>query len=417
MEIYKVGGAVRDRRLGLAVVDTDWVVVGATPEEMLAKGFQQVGKDFPVFLHPQTHEEYALARTERKVAPGYKGFTVHAAPDVTLEQDLQRRDLTINAMAETPDGRLIDPFGGAEDLSRRVLRHISPAFAEDPVRILRVARFAARFIPHGFHIAPETLALMRNMVTAGEVDSLVPERVWSEMQRALGEDAPSGFFYTLRDCGALARLFPEIDRLFGVPQPPKHHPEVDCGVHTLMVVDQAARLSRDNRVRFAALMHDVGKGQTPRELWPRHVGHHERSVTLVEGLCKRLRVPRDYRDLAVLTARYHGHVHRAAELRPGTMWELLHNADAWRRPERFEQFLLACQADAQGRTGHEDRPYPQADVLRRVRRAADAVDSSVLVTQGLSGQALGEALRRLQIDAIAAVMAGAGLDDGSGGSG
>ncbi len=417
MEIYKVGGAVRDERLGLAVVDTDWVVVGATPEAMLAKGFQQVGKDFPVFLHPHTHEEYALARTERKVAPGYKGFTVHAAPDVTLEEDLRRRDLTINAMAETADGRLIDPFGGAEDLRRRVLRHVSPAFAEDPVRILRVARFAARFIPRGFHIANETLVLMRDMTAAGEVDALVPERVWNEMLRALGEDRPAGFFQTLRDCGALARLFPEIDQLFGVPQPPQHHPEVDCGIHTLMVVDQAARLSPDTRVRFAALMHDLGKGQTPREMWPRHVGHEERSVTLVEGLCKRLRVPRDYRDLAVLTARYHGHVHRAAELRPGTLWEVLHGTDAWRRGQRFEQFLLACQADAQGRTGFEHRAYPQADILRRAQRAAGAVDGAALAAEGLTGQALGEALRRLRIDAISAALAGRSPDTGNGDSG
>ncbi len=412
MDIYKVGGAVRDRRLGLAVVDTDWVVVGATPEEMLAKGFQQVGKDFPVFLHPQTHEGYALARTERKVAPGYKGFTVHAAPDVTLEEDLRRRDLTINAMAEASDGRLIDPFGGAQDLDRRVLRHVSPAFTEDPVRILRVARFAARFIPRGFHIAPETLVLMRDMVAAGEVDALVPERVWNEMQRALGEDRPAGFFQTLRDCGALARLFPEIDRLFGVPQPPQHHPEVDCGIHTLMVVDQAARLSPDNRVRFAALMHDLGKGRTPPEMWPRHAGHEERSVTLVGKLCKRLRAPHDYRDLAVLTARYHGHVHRAGELRPGTLWEVLHNADAWRRPERFEQFLLACQADAQGRTGFADRPYPQADILRRAQPAAGAISGAALAAQGVSGPALGEALRRLQIDAISAALVDRGRDGG-----
>jgi tRNA nucleotidyltransferase (CCA-adding enzyme) len=405
MEIYKVGGAVRDKRLGLPVVDTDWVVVGGTPEEMLDAGYRQVGREFPVFLHPRTHEDYALARTERKVAPGYKGFTVHAAPDVTLEQDLRRRDLTINAMAETPDGRLIDPFGGAADLRRRVLRHVSPAFREDPVRILRVARFAARFIPRGFHIAPETVTLMRDMVTAGEVDALVPERVWNEMLRALGEDKPAGFFQALRDCGALARLFPEIDALFGVPQPPEHHPEVDCGVHTLMVVDQAARLSSDARVRFAALMHDLGKGQTPPALWPRHSGHEERSVTLVRAVCKRLRAPRDFLDLAVLTARYHGHVHRAGELRPATVWEVLHKTDAWRRQERFEAFLMACQADAGGRTGYEDRPYPQAVLLRRAARAAAAVDGAALAAQGLSGGALGEALRRLQIDAIDAACA------------
>lgn len=403
MEVYKVGGAVRDKRLGLAVVDTDWVVVGATPEQMTAQGFRQVGRDFPVFLHPQTREEYALARTERKTGPGYKGFEVHAAPDVTLEEDLRRRDLTINAMAETPEGRLIDPFGGERDLREHLLRHVSPAFVEDPVRILRVARFAARFMPLGFRVAPPTLELMRHMVESGEVEALVPERVWNELQRALAENRPSGFFEVLRACGALARLFPEIDRLYGVPQPPEHHPEVDCGVHTMMVVDQAARLTGDTQVRFAALLHDLGKGETPRDQWPRHAGHEGRSVTLVQQLCRRLRAPRGYRDLALLVARYHGHVHRAAELRPGTLWDVLHGVDAFRRPERFEQFLLACRADAQGRPGYEDTPYPQADRLRAALAAAGAVSAAALAGQGVTGPALGEALRQAQIAAIARV--------------
>lgn len=400
MHIYKVGGAVRDRLLGLPVQDTDWVVVGATPEEMLSRGYQQVGREFPVFLHPETHEEYALARTERKVGPGYKGFTVHAAPDVSLEEDLRRRDLTINAMAETPDGELIDPFGGAADLRQRLLRHVSPAFVEDPVRILRVARFAARFIPRGFHIAPDTMALMQRMVDAGEVDALVPERVWNELERALGEERPSGFFEVLRQCGALARLFPELDRLYGVPQPPQHHPEVDCGVHTMLVVDEAARLSPERSVRFAALLHDLGKGETPADQWPQHIGHEERSVKLVEQLCRRLRVPREYRDLAVIVARYHGHVHRAAELRPATLWDVLHKTDAFRRPQRFGQFLLACQADAQGRPGYEDRPYGQAGIMTRALTAANAVDGAALAAQGFTGEALGRELRRRQIAAI-----------------
>ena len=406
MKAYIVGGAVRDRLLGLPVKDRDWVVVGATAadvEAMIARGYRPVGQDFPVFLHPDTHEEYALARTERKVAAGYKGFTVQATPEVSLEDDLRRRDLTINAMAEDTDGALIDPYGGRDDLHARALRHVSEAFAEDPVRILRVARFAARFAPLGFAVAPETNALMRQMVDAGEADALVPERVWQELRRALGEPRPSAFFEVLRDCGALVRLFPEIARLWGVPQPPQHHPEIDTGVHTMMVLESAARLSDDTRIRFAALVHDLGKGTTPPEQWPRHIAHEERSVRLVEELCARYRIPNDYRDLAVLVARHHGQVHRAEELRPGTVLELLEAADAFRRPERFEQFLRACEADSRGRTGFEDSVFTQGLYLRRALQTAQAVDAAALNKEGFSGKALGEELARRRTAALAAM--------------
>ncbi|QQS55871.1 MAG: multifunctional CCA addition/repair protein [Candidatus Competibacteraceae bacterium] len=400
MEIYLVGGAVRDELLERPVRERDWVVVGATPDELLARGFRSVGKDFPVFLHPDTHEEYALARTERKTAPGYHGFSFHAAPEVTLEADLQRRDLTINAMARDPDGRLIDPYHGARDLEARWLRHVSPAFAEDPVRILRVARFSARYAPLGFRIAPETLDLMRAMVASGEVDHLVPERVWAETVRALGESRPERFIETLRDCDALARIFPELDRLFGVPQPPAHHPEIDTGVHTLMALAQAARLGADTVTRFAVLVHDLGKGATPPEEWPSHRGHEQRGVDLVRSFCQRLRVPNVYRELAVATAHRHMHCHRALELRPQTLLNTLLGLDALRKPQRFEQFLLACEADARGRLGLENRDYPQADLLRRVYQAAAAVPARPLVQQGLSGLALAEALRLERLAAI-----------------
>ncbi len=399
MEIYQVGGAVRDKLLGLPVKDRDWVVVGATPAEMEAQGYKLVGADFPVFLHPQTHEEYALARTERKTAPGYKGFSVHADPGVTLIEDLKRRDLTINAIAESPDGALIDPFDGRADLHNKILRHVSAAFSEDPVRILRVARFAARF--SDFQIAVETRVLMREMVTGGEIDALVPERVWAELERALGELQPSRFFEALRACGALAKLFPELDCLYGVPQPALHHPEIDTGVHVMLVLDQAARLSNDPRVRFAALLHDLGKGATPPHEWPAHHGHEQRSVALVKGLCARLRVPNDYRELAILVAHYHGDCHRAAELRPDTLLRKLEALDALRRPERFEQFLLACEADARGRPGYEDKPYPQADIFRAARNAIATVLSQPLVDAGLKGEAVGHELQRLRIQAIA----------------
>lgn len=409
MEVYLVGGAVRDKRLGLAVSDRDYVVVGATPDEMVAQGFKPVGADFPVFLHPVTREEYALARTERKSGHGYKGFTVYAAPDVTLEDDLRRRDLTINAMAETLDGRLIDPFGGAADLERKILRHVSPAFAEDPVRILRVARFAARFAAGGFRVAEETLALMRQMVASGEVDHLVPERVWNELERALGEDTPSRFFAVLRACDAAARLFPEIDALFGVPQPPRHHPEIDTGVHIMLVVDMATRLSADSRVRFAALMHDVGKGTTPKAELPRHVGHEARGAALIENFCARLRVPNEFRDLAVLVARHHLLCHRLFELRPSTVLELLESLDGFRRPERVAMFSIACEADARGRTGLEDNPYPQRPALLRALDAARAVDTATIAAQlrgkGLTGDTIGARIRERRIGAIRQVMA------------
>src|SRR5580700_10181591 len=345
MQVYLVGGAVRDALLGLAVKEKDWVVVGGTREELLRRKFREVGRDFPVFLHPDTHEEYALARLERKVSPGYRGFTVEFGPEVTLEEDLARRDLTINAIAQSADGALLDPYGGKQDLEARVLRHVSPAFVEDPVRILRVARFAARFAPLGFRVAPETLALMRAMVERREVDALVSERVWQETEKALREPKAAEFFRVLRECGALQPIYPEIDALFGVPQPAQWHPEIDTGLHTLLVLDQAALLSPEPAVRFAALVHDLGKGTTPQDEWPSHRGHEERSVSLIEALANRLRLPGEYRDLAVIVARYHGIVHRAFELKPATILEFLERADAFRRPERFAQALLACEAD------------------------------------------------------------------------
>jgi tRNA nucleotidyltransferase (CCA-adding enzyme) len=400
MQIYKVGGCVRDELLGLPVKDQDWVVVGATPEEMLAAGYKPVGKDFPVFLHPQTHEEYALARTERKTAPGYTGFVFHADADVSLEDDLQRRDLTINAMAETEAGELIDPYHGRDDLKQRLLRHVSPAFMEDPVRILRVARFAARLAAFDFKVADDTLQLMRDMVANGEVDALVPERVWQETVRALGEATPTRFFEVLRDCGALARLFPELDRLYGVPQPEEHHPEIDTGVHTMLVLQQSARLSNDPKVRFAALVHDLGKGITPKAEWPKHVDHEEKGVPLVEELCQRLRVPNDYRDLAILVTRYHLHYHRAAEMEDATFLETLMGLDAFRRPQRFEEFLLACEADSRGRPGYEEQQFDQPTIFRQAFAAAAAIDAGALAQQGLKGDAIAEELAHLRLAAI-----------------
>ncbi len=379
MEIYVVGGAVRDELLGLAVKDRDWVVVGATPQHMLDRGYLQVGQDFPVFLHPQTHEEYALARIERKTAPGYTGFAFHAAPGVTLEQDLMRRDLTVNAMARDAAGTLIDPHGGRADLEARVLRHVAPAFAEDPVRILRVARFAARFAE--FSVAPETLELMRSMVAAGEVDALVAERVWQELARGLMEDRPARMFETLRECGALARLLPELDALWGVPQRADYHPEVDTGVHVMMVIDMAARLGAPLPARFAALTHDLGKGLTPADILPRHHGHEARSVTLLEAVCERLRVPTDCRDVGRLAARYHGDMHRVAELRPETRLTVLERCDALRRPERFEQILLACEADYRGRLGWEERDYVQAETWRAALAAIRGVDAGAIARE------------------------------------
>ncbi|HEY5995234.1 MAG TPA: multifunctional CCA addition/repair protein [Gallionellaceae bacterium] len=396
-QTYCVGGAVRDALLGLTVQDHDWVVVGGTPEGMERLGFKPVGKDFPVFLHPETHEEYALARTERKTARGYKGFAVYAAPDVTLEQDLARRDFTINAMAQSRDGKLIDPYGGEADLRAGVLRHVSPAFAEDPVRILRAARFAARY---GFSVAPETLELMRLMAENGEVDALVPERVWQELARSLMEKSPSRFFTTLRDCGALAKIFPEVDALFGVPQPVQYHPEIDCGVHTMLVLDDAAKNGFALEVRFAALTHDLGKGTTPKDILPRHIGHEERSVDLLLGLCERLRVPNECRDLGHLVARYHGHIHRARELRPNTIVDLLYGCDALRRPERFRQVLQACSSDAHGRTGHEHDLYPQAEFLLTALRAAQEVDAGSIARQCADSNLIAEKVREARIRAV-----------------
>ena len=400
MEIYLVGGAIRDELLNLPVHERDWVVVGSTPDQLLKHGFRPVGKDFPVFLHPETHEEYALARTERKTAPGYHGFSFHAAPEITLEDDLRRRDLTINAMARNADGQLIDPYHGARDLEQRWLRHVSSAFAEDPVRILRLARFSARYAPLGFRVAPETLDLARDMVASGEVDHLVPERVWAETVRALGEARPERFFETLRDCGALARVFPEIDQLFGVPQPPAHHPEIDTGIHTLMALRQAANMGADVVTRFAVLVHDLGKGTTPPEEWPRHHGHEQRGTELVRTFCQRLRVPNMYRELGVATARFHTHSHRALDLRPKTLLNTLMGLDALRKPQRFEQFLLACEADARGRLGMENRDYWQATLMRQIHQAALSVQTRPLIEQGLSGLVLAEALRKKRLEAI-----------------
>jgi tRNA nucleotidyltransferase (CCA-adding enzyme) len=404
MEVYLVGGAVRDGLLGLPVKERDWVVVGATPEAMTDAGYRPVGRDFPVFLHPETKEEHALARTERKIGRGYRGFAVHCAPDVELADDLRRRDLTINAMARDAAGGLIDPYGGQADLEARVLRHVSEAFAEDPVRVLRVARFAARFAPLGFTVAPQTNALMRQMVKAGEVDALVPERVWQETVKALSESAPDAFLQVLRDCGALARVFPEIDRLFGVPQPERWHPEIDTGVHMLLVMRAAARLTPSPRIRFAALMHDLGKGETPSNLWPRHVGHEERSATLLRKLSDRLRVPTDFRHLAELTARWHGIAHRALELRASTILELFEHCDAFRRPERFREFVVACEADFRGRTGWENKPYPEAELLNSALDAASAAALDADERAGLTGEEIGAALKRKRQSAIGASM-------------
>jgi len=379
IEVYLVGGAVRDRLLGLPHEDRDFVVVGATAEDLIGQGFRQVGKDFPVFLHPQTKEEYALARTERKTGPGYRGFRVHAHPGVTLEEDLRRRDLTINALAEDEQGNLIDYYGGRWDLENRVLRHVSPAFAEDPVRLLRVARYAARYSELGFTIADETMALMRVMVEKGETDALVPERVWQELVKALAELEPSRFFDVLRESGALSRLFPEIDRLFGIPQAEKWHPEIDSGIHTLMVLDMAARLSPDPEIRFAALTHDLGKGTTPSEILPHHKGHEGRSLDLIEGLCNRLKAPRRFCELARMVARYHGMAHKIDELHPGTVLDMFQGLDAFRRPERFEQALTAFEADFRGRGGYQERAYPQATRMRRLLATVSSLNVGAIV--------------------------------------
>jgi len=402
MQTYLVGGAVRDRLLGLPVTDRDWVVVGATPKELLAAGYLPVGRDFPVFLHPQTKEEVALARTERKTAPGYHGFAFHAAPDVTLEQDLSRRDLTINAMAQDEAGRLIDPFGGARDLTARVLRHVSSAFGEDPVRILRLARFAARFAD--FSVADETLALARKMVDGGDVDALVAERVWQELSRGLMEPRPSRMFGVLRDCGALARLGPEVDRLWGVPQRADYHPEVDTGAHLMLVLDMAAQFAAPLAVRFACLCHDLGKGTTPADEWPRHVGHEQRSVRLTHALCERWRVPTACRELAVAVAREHGNIHRSGEFGAAALVRLLERCDAFRKPARFDEILFACECDARGRLGFEDAAYPQRTRLLHVLDLAQGCDAGAVaaaaLARGLRGPAVGQAVQQARIAAV-----------------
>jgi tRNA nucleotidyltransferase (CCA-adding enzyme) len=401
VEIYLVGGAVRDKLLGLPVKEQDWVVIGETPDSMEQQGFRSVGKDFPVFLHPKTHEEYALARTERKTAPGYKGFAVHASPDVSLEQDLIRRDLTINAMALTPQGQLIDPYGGQVDLEQRIFRHVSPAFAEDPVRILRIARFAARYHHLGFTLAEETRDLMQSMVAGGEVDHLVPERVWTELFKALGEKSPSAFFHTLKACSALANIFPEIDCLFGVPQPEKYHPEIDTGIHAMLCLEQAAVLSDNPEVRFAALVHDLGKGVTPKADWPHHYGHETLGLTVLEQLCTRLRVPNSFKTLALLVMQYHTHCHRAFELRASTITDMLSTLGAFKPANKLPEFFLACEADAKGRTGLENILYPQAELLSSAAKAAASVDTSTIVNGELKGANIGEAIRLLRIKAVA----------------
>ena len=402
--VYLVGGAVRDDLLGRAHFDHDYVVVGATPADMLALGYKPVGKDFPVFLHPVTGEEYALARTERKTGPGYHGFSFHAAPDVTLEDDLARRDLTINAMARDEAGALVDPYGGEEDLRGRRLRHVSPAFLEDPVRILRVARFLARFAPLGFRIADETMTLMRAMVANGEAAHLVPERVWAETRKALAESAPAAFVRALRECGALAVLFPEVDALYGVPQSPEHHPEIDAGTHLELVMDQCARLAPgDDLAGFCALTHDLGKALTPADELPRHIAHEHRGLVPLQELCERLKVPAGHAQLAALTCRHHLDAHRALELKPATVLKLLEAFDAFRRPQRLEPFLVACMADKRGRLHHEHDVYPQADFLRAARDAAAAVTAQPFVERGLRGPDIGEAVRKARIAAIKAL--------------
>ncbi|WP_460142417.1 multifunctional CCA addition/repair protein [Pseudomonas sp. S3_B08] len=400
MQVYKVGGAVRDRLLGLPVTDIDRVVVGATTEEMLAKGYRPVGADFPVFLHPKTGEEYALARTERKSGRGYGGFTFYASPEVTLEEDLIRRDLTINAMAEDDQLNLTDPYHGQRDLEARILRHVSPAFAEDPLRVLRVARFAARYAGLGFTVADETMDLMRQLSESGELQALTAERSWKEISRALMEDHPQVFIQVLRDCGALKELMPEVDALFGVPQPETHHPEIDTGLHTLSVLEQSALHKQPLTVRWACLLHDLGKGLTPEEEWPGHIAHEHTGLKLIKAVNERFKVPKDCQELALLAGQYHTHGHRALELKASTLLELLQSFDIYRRPQRFEEFIAACEMDARGRKGLEQRSYPQADYLRGAAKAARAVAVQPLLEKGFKGPELGEALKRERLKAL-----------------
>ena len=403
MHIYLVGGAVRDGLLGREAPERDYVVTGATAQRLLDLGYKPVGRDFPVFLHPDTRSEHALARRERKTGPGYRGFVTEFSPDITLEEDLRRRDLTVNAMARAPDGTLVDPYGGQADLAARTLRHVSEAFSEDPVRVLRVARFAARFASLGFTVHPDTMALMQQMVRDGEVHALVAERVWQETERALGEARPDVFFAVLRECGALAVIFPEVDRLFGVPQPPQWHPEIDTGVHVLLCLQRAAELQASTAVRFAVLVHDLGKGITPPQHWPKHHGHESSGVKLVEQLCDRLRPPTALRELAKLVCLQHTNVHRALELRADTLLNLLQSCDAWRRPERVSELLLACQIDAQGRTGLEDRPYPQRAYVEQARAAAAACVLGADERQGLEGTQIAALLQQRRLAVLQAL--------------
>jgi len=403
IKAYLVGGAVRDTLLQFPVRERDWVVLGETPKTMLQRGFIEVGKDFPVFLHPKTKEEYALARTERKTTHGYKGFTVHATADVTLEEDLIRRDLTINAMALLDTGEIIDPYNGQEDLKNKLFRHISPAFCEDPVRVLRIARFCARYHHLGFSIAPETLDLMKQMVQQGEIDHLVSERVWAETDKALAEITPRAYFQTLRDCGALARIFPEIDALFGVPQTEKYHPEIDTGLHTLMVLDQACLLTENTVIRFAALIHDLGKALTPTENWPHHYGHETLGLNTLKSLCKRLRIPSQYQKLAQQVMEYHTHSHRALELKPSTLCQLLTHLNAFKNTDQLDAFLLACEADAKGRLSYESSAYPQATYIRAAQQAAMQIETQTVLKSGLQGKAIGEAIFKLRSQKIATI--------------
>lgn len=403
MKAYLVGGAVRDTLLKLPVRERDWVVIGETPEAMVARGYTEVGKDFPVFLHPETKDEYALARIERKTSHGYKGFAVHATPDVSMEEDLMRRDLTINAMALMDNGEIFDPYGGQNDLKNRIFRHISPAFCEDPVRVLRIARFCARYHHLGFSIAPETHLLMQEMVTQGEIDHLVPERVWAETVKALGEQTPAAYFQALRHCGALARIFPEIEKLFGVPQPAKHHPEIDTGIHILMVLEQAAKLSHKTTVRFAALVHDLGKALTPADKWPSHHGHETLGISALNALSQRLRVPNNYYKLALQVMRYHTHCHRALELRPGTLCDTLASLGAFKDNNQLRDFLLACEADAKGRLGLENEAYPQADYILAAQKAARKIDNSAITNKNLAGKEIGLAIHRLRTQEISKI--------------
>ncbi len=399
MQVYLVGGAVRDSLLNISIKDKDWVVVGSTPDELLDLGYSQVGADFPVFLHPQTKEEHALARTERKSGSGYQGFICDFSPEISLEEDLLRRDLTINAMAQDDNGNLVDPYNGQQDINDKKLRHVSQAFAEDPLRVLRVARFAARFSHLGFTIAEETIALMKDIAANGELAHLTQERVWQETERALGESQPWVYFQALRECNALEIIFPELDRLFGIPQPEKHHPEIDCGIHTLMVLEQASKLSNDNQVRWASLLHDLGKGLTKEDLLPSHHGHEQSGEKLVIELNQRLKTPNEYKDLSRLVCVYHTHVHRAFELKPQTLLKFFNKIDLWRKPERLQQILLACKADSRGRTGFEEVDYPQLEYIQEIALACLAINAKQFVAQGIKGKAIGEAiaLERLSV--------------------